>query len=208
MKKKIIICLAILILVIIVLLLVFLLPKGNIGQEGKTNNETSINVTGKLEQMIKKLNNNYTIKYSGDFLNEDNKVINAIVEFTRFNENFAIKSDSLGLHFVCENGKLKSVSTRYKMIVVMPESAINTELYNPLDDFGQTFNKSYVEQIDDKEYEIEEYTYNNTTYKYYFLNDEIKIIKYNDLTIKVIRIQYGVNRELFNLPTNYKIIGK
>ena len=90
----------------------------------------------------------------------------------------------------------------------MPKSAINITMYNPVDDFGQKYVKSYKESIDGKEYDVEEYSYGDSVIKYYFLNDAIKIVNFNGNVIKVISIENEVNKDLFNEPTGYKVVGK
>ena len=207
-KKRVLIIIVSIILIGVVSAVIFLIPKGNNYEVEIQNKKANVKVTGKLEKVLNNLNDNYTIKFSGIFLNEQEEVVNSIVEFTKYKDNFAIKSDELGIYFVCENDKVKSISTRYKMIAIMPKSAIDVTMYNPVQDFGQRFNKESKDNIDGKEYEVEEYIYNDIVIKYYFFNDDIKIIKYNERVIKVIRIENVVNKDLFNVPTSYKVVGK
>ena len=80
---------------------------------------------------------------------------------------------------------------------------LNLNEYNLVSDIGQVFVKAYDENIGSTKYFVEEYLYNGKALKYYFKQDDIKIIKYNEQEIRVIRVEYKANNELLQKPNGY-----
>ena len=208
MKRKgvIIAIIVVLIVAVGVGIAIFLVNKNNNTDEPtKTNNYGKItNIEGKIKEYLSGLGNNYAIKYSGKFEDNSGERITALVEYTKDMDNYAIKSNELDLYIVYEEGKARSISNRYKMVAKIPASGIDITKYNYVSDFGQEYVRTYDEEIEDKYYQVEEYKKDEDVIKYYFLDSEIKIIKYNDETIRVIRVEKKTNRELFEVPNGYK----
>ena len=72
--------------------------------------------------------------------------------------------------------------------------------------------KKGKETIDGIEYEYEEFTNNNenTTERYYFINNDLKYIKTinedEEELIKILKLSSEVDESLFNLPADYEVI--
>lgn len=218
-KKLLIIIAIVLIAVVIVTSVIIIVKKTNDEKKYNDNNDGVVNngvensgntenlrVTGKLAKYIQGLTNNYYIKYSGNFMGDSGKTINTIVEYTKSKEDFAIRVNDLNIHLICEDDKLYSISSQYKMIVQMNKESFDITQYNLASDMGQTFVKSYKEILNNVEYDVEEYTYNGTTIKYYFISNDLKIIRYNLEDIKVIRVEKNTNTTLLKKPEGYSIV--
>ena len=209
-KKKVIIIVGIILVVVtIVTTIIFLVLKNKNKEQptDKNNNNVVVyqeaKVVGKLAEYIKGLTENYYIKYLGNFEDNIKNKINAIVEYTKSGDKFALRSTELNMHMIAEEERLYSISNRYKMIVEMGLKSFDISQYNLVSDFGQTFVKSYKDKISDKEYDVEEYRFNGNSIKYYFLNNEINLVKYNSETIKIIRVEKKTNSELLIKPDGY-----
>lgn len=209
-NKKILIAVTIaLVLIIAVVVTIVVITKSNSNGElvnnGGNNNEVTQNVkvTGKLKEYITSLTNNYYIKYSGNFKNNAGETTNAIVEYTKKGEDYALRASALDIQLICEENTLYSISHTYKMIVKMSKYSFDITEYNLASDFDQTFVKSYKETRNATEYDVEEYTFNGNSIKYYFKDADLKYIKYNTQEISVIRLEKNTNTELFVKPNGY-----
>lgn len=171
------------------------------GQEGSNNSE--LKVTGKLLEFIKGLENNYYIKYSGKFKNSLGQKQTAFVEYTKNGQDYALIANDLDIQLVCEGNTLYSISHIYKMIVKMNERHFDISEYNLISDIGQTYVKSYKEKIKKIEYDVEEYDFNGKAIKYYFIGNDIKLIKYDTDDISVVRVEKKTNKQLFVKPKGY-----
>lgn len=208
-KKKLVIILIITIVLIAICIgLVVLWSKAENVNTGTNNNESQkvqqVKVTGKLKEYIEGLNENYYIKYSGKFKDEKSTLKQAIVEYTLKGSDFAIRSTEINLQMVCMNDVLSSISNRYKIVVEMSRNSFDTTEYNLASDFGQTFVKSSKEKLNKIEYDVEEYKHFDNTIKYYFLEDNLKFIMYNEEQIKILRLEYKTNNEMFVIPSDYE----
>lgn len=204
-KKKWIILLAIITVVIavttVVLLVINSSKEENTVEENKNN--YSIKVQGKLEEYIRKLSDNYYIKYSGKFKNNSEELTQAIVEYTKSGESFGLRSSELNMHIICNGKVLNTISDRYKLIVEMPKEHLDVKEYNLVADIGQVFVKEYKENIGSNEYDVEEYLLDNNPLKYYFKEQDIKYIKFEESLISIIRLELKTNQELLDMPTGY-----
>lgn len=203
-KKKLLIIMSIAIVIIAAIVITIIVIKKPKGEELNNNViNHSVKVIGNLEQYISNLTNNYYIKYSGKFRNNSGELVDAIVEYTKSGDNFAFKSTELDMHLVCEGQTLSTVSDRYKIIVEMPKTSLDTSEYNLASDIGQTYVDSYKEKIGSTEYAVEEYSYNGKVLKYYFKDNDIKFIRYNGEDIRIIRLEKNTNNDLLVLPKGY-----
>ena len=164
----------------------------------------SVKVTGKLQNYIAKMGENYYIKYSGTFKDITDKLVKGIVEYTKSGENYGLRSTELDMYLICEGDTLYSISHRYKMMVDMSRDSFNISTYNFASNIGQVYVDTYKEKIDNVECEVEEYQYNGKELKYYFIEDNIRLIKYDGQEIRIIRLENKANQELLTKPTGYK----
>ena len=169
-------------------------------------NQSNVEVTGKLLNYIDKLKDNYYIKYSGSFKDNSGEYKQAIVEYTKLNDKFAIKSAELDMNVVYDGKNINSVSDKYNIIVKMVQTAFNLNEYHLVQNIGQTYVKSYKDYISGKLYDVEEYKLYDNTYKYYFKENDLKMIEYNGKTIKILRVENDTNAEMLVLPEGYKIM--
>lgn len=169
------------------------------------NNQVDIGdeFVSKLQQYLEILGNNYYIKYSGKFKNNSGEKISAIVEYTKSDSDYGLRSSELEMQLIWEGQKLYSISNKYKMIVEMGRDSIDISEYNLVSDIGQIYVKSYIEKIGNIEYDVEEYLFNEKNIRYYFIGNDIKIIRYDGEDIKVIRLEKNTNAELLKKPTDY-----
>lgn len=165
--------------------------------------DNNIKVTNKLEEYIANLTDNYYIKYSGKFKNNSGELVNAIIEYTKAGDKFAFRSNEINMHLICENETLYSISHSYRLIISMHKKSIDTSEYNLASDIGQMFVKSYKEIIGNTEYDVEEYLYNGNVLKYYFKDNDIKLIRYNGQDIRIVRLEKQTNAELLVKPSGY-----
>lgn len=197
------------VLLIATIITVLLVKQPKNENENKNNDEynnaivQNIKVTGKLKQYIEGLTNNYYIKYSGKFKDSSDELVDAIVEYTKQGENYGLRSNELNMQMICQGEKLYSVSKEYKIIIEMGRKSFNISEYNLASDIGQVFVKEYKEKVGSLEYEVEEYLYNGKLLKYYFLGKDLKLIKYDEREIKVIRLETKTNTELLEKPEGY-----
>ncbi len=166
----------------------------------------NIKVTGNLKDFIDKLPQNYYIKYSGKFKNNSDEYVNAIVEYTKDGENFALRSSELDMHMICEKDKLYSISYRYKMMMLMSRHSFDISEYNLVSDINQIYVNSYQEKLNNTEHNVEEYLFNSKVLKYYFKDNDIKLIRYDGQDIKVIRLEKITNKEMLIKPEDYKVV--
>ena len=209
MKKKSILVIIGIILVIIISAIIILLTTNKPSNEvPKTNNEnkvinSQVKVTGKLAQYLTALTENYYIKYSGNFKDNNGDKVNAIVEYTKDGQSFGLRIDELEVQMICDGKNLYSISNRYKIIVQMAKESFDIGTYNLISDMGQIYVTSYTEKINNKKYDVEEYSYNGKPIKYYFKEEEIKLIKYDNEDISVIRLERKTNNSLLVKPKDY-----
>lgn len=211
-KKKLYFMLGIIVVVLAIgITLFFVLRKdnNNTANEDVLNNgipNTGLEVTGKLKEYIANLGDNYYIKYSGVFENNLGEPIQAIVEYTKSGENFAIRSDELDIHLVCIGNSISTISNKYQLVIKMPKDHVDTSKYNFVSDMGQAFAYEYKEKINNVECDVEEYMYNGKQLKYYFNGSEIKLIKYDTQEVKILRVGTSPEKEMLTVPTTYEII--
>lgn len=206
MSKKKILIVIILVLIIIGLLIGGILIVKNLrasNPQGDVGGPPSIKVTGKLAEYVKALSDNYYIKYSGKFKNNSGEFVDTIVEYTKQGQDYALRSSDIDMHMIYVNKKLYSISNKYKMIVEMQKESFDISEYNLASDIGQVYVKTYEEDINNTRYEVEEYMYNGKKLKYYFKENDLKIIKYNNQEIKIIRLENKTNTELLVNPSGY-----
>jgi len=203
-KSKVIIGIICVLVVLAITVTVVLIKKNNnqsIDETVKVN--PNVKVTGNLKDYIANLPENYYIKYSGKFKNNSGEFVNAIVEYTKNKENFALRSSELGMHMICEQDKLYSISSRYKIIMLMGKQSFDISEYNLVSDINQIYVNTYKEKLNNAEHTVEEYLFNGKVLKYYFKDNDIKLIKYDSQDIKVIRLEKNTNDELFVKPEGY-----
>jgi len=209
-KKILIIVGIVLLLVVGIVVSGIIIKKINVKDinKGENNNvfNQDIKVAGKLAEYIRGLTSNYYIKYSGNFKNNSGNTLNAIVEYTTNGKDFALRATNLGIELIYENDKLYSIVHNYKMIIEMNKESFDITEYNLVSDMGQTYVKSYNENIGSTTYDVEEYVYNGNTIKYYFKEKDIKLIRYNSEDIRIIRVEKNTNTELFVRPKGYSNI--
>lgn len=207
-KKRLIIIVTILLVAIIIGVVVYFVTKGNDTNINNPSNEEKpqLQVTGKLLNYLGSLTDNYYIKYSGKFVDDLGGYKEATVEFTKSKEKFAVKSAELNMNIVYDGEKINGISSRYNRVVQMSKSSFNLNKYHLAADIGQTYIKSYEEKLDGMNYDVEEYSYYQDSLKYYFKDDVLKIIKYNDMTIKVIRMEKITEQSMLKIPDNYEIV--
>lgn len=211
-NKKIAIIISIIIVVVVaivsILIIVNRLNSTDIDNdwENEVPGNANSELTGKLAEYIKSLSDNYNIKYSGNFKNDLGQKANTIVEYTKNGENFALRISELDVHLICEGAKLYSISNKYEVVVQMSRASYNISEYNLASNIGQTYVKSYKSKVENEEYDVEEYTYNNEKIKYYFQGKDLKFIRYKSEDIKVVRVEKNVYTTLFNKPEGYKYI--
>ena len=165
----------------------------------------NIKVTGNLKEFIDNLPQNYYIKYSGKFKNNFGELVDAIVEYTKDGENFALRSSELDMYMICEKENLYSISHRYKMMIRMGRQSFDISEYNLVSDINQIYINGYQEKLNNTEYNVEEYLFNGKVLKYYFKDNDIKLIRYDGQDIKVIRLEKTTNKEMLVKPEGYKV---
>ncbi len=165
----------------------------------------NVKVTGNLKEYIGNLTENYYIKYSGKFKDNSGELVDAIVEYTRDGESFALRSSELDIHMICEKEKLYSISYRYKMMIQMGRQSFDISEYNLVSDINQIFVNSYKEKVNNMDYDVEEYLFNGKGLKYYFKDSDIKLIRYDGQDIRVIRLEKTTNNEMLKKPEGYKV---
>lgn len=204
-KKTILIIGIILVAIVITLVILAIVLKPDTSQE-ENNNPVQYIPEGesKLEKYINSLTNNYYIKYSGKFKNNYGEFVNAIVEYTKSDKNFGLRSTELHMHIICESERLYTISSRYKLIIEMGKDSIKTNEYNLVSNFGQEYVNMYQETVKSKKYDVEEYRHNGKILKYYFSGDDVKYIQYDNQEIRVIRVEKKTNTEILVKPTGYK----
>lgn len=215
-KKKIILFGVILVIVIAVIIGIVILISNVLKSPNDVNNDNHNNntpnnsvinkeakLTGKLADYIKDLTENYSIKYHGKFKNVSGEMVESIVEYTTNGKDYALRTTDLDIDLICRGTTLYSISHRYKMIVEMDKSNVDISEYNLVSDIGQTFVKTYKESINGTEYEVAEYDYNSNPIKYYFKQNDVKLIRYNSEDISIIRVEKKTNNELFVKPEGY-----
>lgn len=205
MKKKKLLIALIIILVITIAIVTVVIVK-NINSDEPSNNNVinhSIKVTGKLQSYIANMGDNYYIKYSGKFRDDTDNLVQSIVEYTKSGEDFALRSTEMNMYLICEKDTISTISHRYKMIVDMPKTSFNISEYNLVSNIGQVYVDTYKEKIENTEYDVEEYLYNGKTLKYYFKEEDIRLIRYDGEDIKIIRLETKANTELLTKPTGY-----
>lgn len=205
-KKKIIIIASIIVVLLIVALVVIVVVKKPSSTEGPQDNKVENNnaeVTDKLNEYIATLTDNYYIKYSGKFKNNSGEYIDAMVEYTKAGNNFALKSTELDMHMICEGENLYTVSNKYKLIIQMGRKNFDISEYNWVSNIGQTFVESYEENINSTKYFVEEYLFNGKSLKYYFKENEIKFVNYDGNKISVLRVEKSTDKELLIKPEGY-----
>lgn len=204
--KMIIIGLAILIIVALVIGIVIKAINRNGKNEDLGNNtiDYAVKDTGNLEEYIKNMGNNYYIKYSGKFKDNNGKYVQTVIEYTKDQDNFALRSSDLNMHIICEKEKLYTISSRYKLIVEIGKDSFNTSEYNLASDIGQVFVKAEREKVSGTEYDVEEYLYNGKSLRYYFKEGNLRFIRYDSQEIRIIRLEKESNKELLTKPSGYK----
>ena len=205
-KKKLligIICIIVILAIIITVVLIVKRDEKPVDEHVIPN--TNIKVTGKLKEYLDNLSENYYIKYLGKFKNNLGEHVDAIVEYTEDGENFALRSSELDMHMICEKDKLYSISYRYKMMLLMQKQSFDISEYNLISDINQIYVNSYKEKVNQTEYEVEEYLFNGKVLKYYFKDNDIKLIMYDGQEIKVIRLEKVTNKEMLLKPEGYKV---
>lgn len=207
MNKKIILIAGIILFIALISVGIFIVVKN---KKDKENEIGSISFPfpqeyeeTKLSEYIQKLGDNYSIKYSGTFKNNEGKDIKTVIEYTKDKENFAIKSSDLDLHVVCADGVVNSVSNRWKAIIEMPERSFDSYRYNLILNAGQTYLRHFATKENKITYYVEEYKYKEDVVQYYFLEDTVKFVKVNDNKIDIIRVENVTNKDLFTLPKGY-----
>lgn len=203
-KKTLIIFITLIFVISAIITTVIVITNGD--DEVVDNNllDHSVKVTGKLQQYIANMGENYYIKYSGTFKDVTEKQVKGIVEYTKSGESFALRSTELDMYLICEKDTLYSISHRYKLMINMSKESFNINEYNLVSNIGQVFVNTYKEQIDNTEHDVEEYQYNGKQLKYYFKEDNIRLIKYDGQEIRIIRFENKSNLELLTKPTGYK----
>lgn len=204
-KKKLLIIIIGILVVTAIGITIVLITKNNQPMEEPIVINPNVKVAGKLKDYIINLSDNYYIKYSGKFKNNSDELVDAIVEYTKDGENFALRSSELDMHMICEKDKLYSISYRYKMMIVMGRRTFDISEYNLVSDINQIYVDSYKEKIKSTEYDVEEYLFNDKVLKYYFKGSDIKLIRYDNQDIKVIRLEKNTNKEMLKKPEGYKI---
>lgn len=206
-KKKLLIIISGVILIILIAgVTIWFLTKNKSSEpigENNINIDYTVKDPGKLKQYIANLTDNYYIKYSGNFRNNVGEYIKAVIEYTKDGENFAFRSSEINMYLICEKETLYSISHRYKIIIALAKNSIDTSEYNLASDIGQTFINAYKESIGSTEYDVEEYLYSGNPIKYYFKDNDIKLIKYNGQDIRIIRLEKQTNDDLFVKPSDY-----
>lgn len=205
-KKLIIIIIGILLLIAIITVSIILIVKNDESTDEPVITNPSVKVTGRLNEYISNLSENYYIKYSGKFKDNSGELVNAIVEYTKDGENFALRSNELNMHIICEKENLYSISHRYKMMILMGRKYFDISEYNFASAINQIFIKSYKETVKNTEYDVEEFLYNGKVLKYYFKDSAIKLINYDGQDIKVIRMEKITNKEMLVKPEGYSVV--
>lgn len=205
-KKKTLIVIGIVVVIVLTLVIIILVTNNDNSQMvDNTSDIIPTNTKGKLQSYIDNLTDNYYIKYHGKFKNNSGELVNAVIEYTKDGKNYGFRSTELDMNLVGDNEKIYSISHRYELIVGMDKKNIDIREYNFASDIGQVFIKSYIENMKDKQYEVEEYIFNGKTLKYYFIGEDIKLIRYDGQDIQIIRIEKQSNVELLKKPDWYTI---
>lgn len=203
-NKLLIIVIVVILIILIVGVTIWFLTKNRSSEPiGENNIDYSVKDPGKLKQYIANLTDNYYIKYSGNFKDNAGEYTKAVIEYTKDGENFAFRSSEIDMYLICEKETLYSISHRYRIIIALGKNSIDTSEYNLASDIGQTFINAYKESIGSTEYDVEEYLYSGNSIKYYFKDNDIKLIKYNGQDIRIIRLEKQTNDDLFVKPSDY-----
>lgn len=212
-KKRRIIVIAFGILVVLaVVLAIILWPEKPVENKEPVDKQPVVlrNVSGKLAKYITNLGEEYYIKYTGKYgkKNLNTTLVDATIEFTRKKEKTAIYSEDVNMHVVIDGEDSTNMLHKQKMILKSKLPVrFSTEPYNLISDFGQIYVKDQETTIDGVKYIYQEYKYQNSIIRYYFIEDElsyIRIIANNEDRKINIRIEKKSKDELFKIPTNYK----
>lgn len=209
MKKRTRLVIIVLVILIIIALIIGIVIK-SINKKGANENaenntiDYEVKDTGKLEEYIKNMGNNYYIKYSGKFKDNNGNYVQTVIEYTKDQDNFALRSSDLNMHIICEKERLYTISSRYKLIVEIGKDSFNTDEYNLASDIGQVFVKAEREKVSGTEYDVEEYLYNGKNIRYYFKEGNLRFIRYDGQEIRIIRLEKESNKELLTKPSGYK----
>ncbi len=163
----------------------------------------STKLEGRVATYIDELGENYYIKYVGKFKDNTSNLIDAVVEYTKDKQNYGFRSSDLSMHLIYDGAKLYTISHSYKLIIDILPKSVDMSEYNLLSNIGQVFVKSYNEKVGSSKYEVEEYVHDDVAIKYYFLEGNIKIIRYGDREIRVIRLEKNSNKEILTKPSGY-----
>ena len=170
----------------------------------------STNVNGKLANYIRNLGEEYYIKYSGQFgkSNFNTALVDANIEFTKKGENSAIYSNELNIHVLVKGEDTYNILHKQKLLLKSKlPLRFSTEPYNLISDFGQIYVNEKEVKIDGVKYVYQEYTYEQSIIRYYFVGDNLSHIRIildgNERKINI-RVDKKVNEELFKLPEIYK----
>jgi len=87
--------------------------------------------------------------------------------------------------------------------MLMGKQSFDISEYNLVSDINQIYVNTYKEKLNNAEHTVEEYLFNGKVLKYYFKDNDIKLIKYDSQDIKVIRLEKNTNDELFVKPEGY-----
>ena len=204
-KKTILIIGIILVVTVITLVILAIILKPN-NNQGENNNPIQYIPQGerKLDNYTKSLTDNYYIKYSGKFKDNSGEYIDAIVEYTKDSKNYGLRSEELDMHIICQDERLYTISSKYKLIVEIGKESFKINEYNFVSNIGQEYINAYQENINSITYDVEEYRYNGKMLKYYFSGEDIKLINYDNKEIRVIRVEQKTNKELLAKPNGYK----
>jgi len=206
MKKNklwIILSIGLVLIAVVVVIVILVTNQQEEIRQDSTNNISNVqnHNTGMLQAYIANLSDNYYIKYYGKFKDNFNEYVDSVIEYTKSGENFGFRSNEINMYLVYKDKKLYTISHRYKLIVEI--ARLNLNEYNLASDIGQVFVKGYNEYIGSTEYAVEEYLYNGNTLKYYFKDNDIKLIKYDEQDIRIIRVENKANQELLTIPSSY-----
>ena len=205
-KNKLLIFIVVIISIAIVVgAVVLVTDNDNPHVSDNTNNIIPTVTKGKLQSYIANLTNNYYIKYHGKFRNNSGELVNAVVEYTKDGQNYGFRSTELDMNIVGDSKKIYSISHKYQLIVSMDNKKLDTREYNLASDIGQAFVKSYIESVGSTQYDVEEYLFIGKTVKYYFKDNDIKLIRYDGQDIQIIRLEKQTNSELLVKPDWYKV---
>lgn len=202
-KKKTLLIIIVLIVIAIIIASIVLVVNKTPEDTNKDNNISNVQNqnTGKLQSYISKLGDDYYIKYSGKFKDNNKKYVDAIIEYTKSGEDYGFRSTEINMYLLYKDKKMYSISHRYKIIVEL--GMLNVDEYNLASDIGQVFVKAYTENMGSTSYDVEEYLHYGKTLKYYFKDNDIRLIKYDEQDIRIIRVEYEAKQELLAKPDGY-----